>query len=307
MKISITIFFCVYLSLWGDTVEEHLKELDSAFERCKGTFAEYPARRGKTWFVRSAFYFLEPTLIRPALLRQVADRVEADKRIRKILDDVRLGFSWRSPPAEIHVPYTPVTPEIDGQISPLEWKYALVWKGGIPLNKEWQPNDENIFWYVMYDRENLYVSASFEGNDFQIDKKEPYKGDSFELFLMGDPDMQSYWEIVVSPENDRFTGWHMAGKYGERCSRPGIAPHALRTAATKTPSGFSVEIAFPLSALSSLKGAFPFPAGEFRFMMLRTAVEKNSRIRVCVPVPFLYDGHNIYGYMKATFNKQKEN
>ena len=307
MKICITIFFCILFSLWSDTIEDRLKELDSAFEHCEGTFIEYPARKGKTWFIRSAFYFLKPTLIQPALLRQVTNRSEANKRIQEILNDVRQGFSWTTPPAEVLVPYTPIAPEINGQISPEEWKSALIWKGGIPLNKEQMPDNGNIFWRIMYDQEYLYISASFEDNDFQIDKEEPYKGDSFEVFLMGDSDMRSYWEIVVSPENDRFTGWHTAGKYGERCSRPGIAPHALRTAAAKTPSGFSVEIAFPLNALPSLKGTFPFPAEKFRFMMLRIDRRANSHIQTCVPVPFLYDGHNIYGYIKATFNKQREN
>ena len=195
------------------------------------------------------------------------------------------------------------TSVIDWKISPGEWNAAWIQKGGILLNHEDIPNNGNILWRVMFDQEYLYASGTFEDRDLQIDRKEPYKGDSFELFLMGDSAMRSYWEIVVSPGNDRFTGWHMTGKYGERCSRPGIAPQALRTASQKTESGFSVEIAFPLNALISQKGAFPFPAGEFYFMMLWIDKDKESRTQTYTPVPFLYDGHNIYGYMKAVLQK----
>lgn len=270
--------------------------------RGEGTPAEYAARFGKTWYIRSAFYLQRPELIKPALLRQCADSAAAEQRIRKIIDEVRRGFQWKSPLRTVQIPLTAKAPVIDGEISGEEWRNALVLKGEVLLNQELAPRGNSI-WRVMYDQSFLYVAAKFEDENIQINREHPYLGDSLELFLQGEAEMRSYWEIVVSPENDIFTGWHMPGKYGERCSRPGISPRDLKTAAVRTAKGFTVEIAFPFSALPSLSDRLPYPGAALHMMLCRTNRQADGKIAVSAPVPLLYGGHNTYGYINAVLTE----
>ncbi len=302
--VTICVLAALIFHVNGDSPENMLRELDNSFNSCKGTPAEYVVRNSKTWYIRSAFYLLQPKLIEPALRRQCSGAAEATIRIQNIMQEVRRGGQWKYIAPAIYIPFTDTPPEIDGSISPGEWDNALVYKGEVPLNEEKEPPHGESRWRIMYDAGFLYVSADFEDSDLQIDTEHPYRGDALELFLLGDPEMRSYWEVVVSPDNDLFTGWHSVGIYGNRNSQSGITPRQLHTAATRTDRGFSVEIAFPFWALLSQQGAFPFSAKNFRLMLLRTNRNAGEPVRVSTPVPFLYDGHNIYGYIKATLKKR---
>ena len=127
--------------------------------------------------------------------------------------------------------------------------------------------------------------------------------DSAELFLLPEETLNSYWEVIVSPPSNRYTAWHTLGKYGLRSSFP-TAPRNLKTASRRTPRGYCVEIAFPFSALPSLSESLPYPGAVLHLMACRTDLQDGGNLIFSAPVPLLYGGHNIYGYIKAVLQKK---
>lgn len=275
-------------------------ELDQAFNHCAGKPNEYAARATKSWAFRSAVYWLLPEQIAPAIHIQCPSREKAQKIVSQALDDIRRGDRWTTPCANAAIPHSAGgVPLIDGNVTEKEWKHALQWQGEVPLDSEAAACGSSM-WYIQYDDEYLYVGARFDDVKIFVDSRHPYQGDCLEFFICPEPELRAYWEVVVSPDNDCFAAWHSAGTYGERNSRQRVTPVGLRTAAAHTGSGYEVEMAFPFYALFSLRGRLPFPGAALRIMFCRVNRDRASGANcVSAPVPLLYSGHNIYGYIQA--------
>lgn len=280
-----------------------LEELDSLFADCAGTPSEYAVRTAKNWFMRCAFYRLDGSALRPAVELQCRSDAEARKRIRTLSEDVRRGRNWKLPRPELAVPFIGAV-RIDGIISPEEYARSARLEGEIPINEQTVKAGGGHRWYFAWDNRFFYFAAEIADPDIQLCKERPYEADSVELFLLPEPLLSSYWEIVVSPSGERFCAWHTLGKYGQRSSFF-IAPESLKTAARRTGSGYCVEIAFPFSALPSLSERLPYNGAAMFLMVCRTDRQKNGGVAVTAPVPLLYGGHNIYGYIKATLKRQE--
>lgn len=280
-----------------------LEELDSLFETCAGTPSEYAVRSAKNWFMRCAFYRLDSSAVRPAVERQCRTDAEARQRIRTLSEDIRRGQKWKLPQPELSVPFAG-TVQIDGIISPGEYAHTAQLDGEIPVNEPAEKPGGGHRWYFAWNDRFFYFAAEIADSHIQLRKERPYEADSVELFLLPEPSLSSYWEIVVSPSGVRFCAWHTLGKYGQRNSFF-VEPESLKTAARRTGNGYCVEIAFPFSALPSLAERLPYSGASVFLMVCRTDRLKNGGTAVTAPVPLLYGGHNIYGYIKATLKQQE--
>ena len=306
MNMRLLLLFSVFLvpirSFCAETPADYtIPELDRLFAECSGSPAEYAIRTAKNWHSRSAFYRLDLSQVRPAVELQVRSDAEAEKRIRRISEEIRRGLAWSLPRQEVRIPFLSRSPEIDGILSPGEYSGAARFQGEIPIDTPTNQTTGNHLWLFGYDPEFLYFAAEFHDSDIRTNRI-PYLADSAELFLLPEAALNSYWEIVVSPSGDRYTAWHMLGKYGLRSSYP-ATPRKLKTAARRTSRGYCIEIAVPFSALPSLSDPLPYAGAVLHLMVCRTDLRNGRELVFSAPVPLLYGGHNIYGYMKAVLQK----
>lgn len=267
-------------------------ELERLHQRGAGTPAEYLTR---LLFYRSANpprrRFLEARGI-----RQWPFPPEAPESIaawREYLREVERGLNWRTPPPEIPLPFLSAAPEIDGVISPGEWRGALFRSGALPISREGEAPRGECRWFAGADGQRLYFAAERGGGRPERFDGAIYENDCVELFLRPDPELPIYWELIGSPFG-KFAALHMLDQDGTRVSLPLEHRDLWKIASTRTGNGFAVEFSIPRSLLWRLKAA----AGreEIRFVMVQIRREAEGVRRKLVPFPFLYDGHNIFGY-----------
>lgn len=214
---------------------------------------------------------------------------------------IEAGQKWNEPTVTITIPQTDLPVVIDGIPSEEAWQSAHVWNGDYrtfvnePRAFHLHRRDTGSRWMVMRDSSHLYFSGTFRDQDLVIHPKKLFRGDGFELFLLPEPALRSYWELIVAPDGSSYSGWNMKNHTGDPVTVPGILPKHTRFAAFRGPDNFSVEIAFPLAGLPSLSGK----TERIRFMLFRTNNIPETQNALCydTPVPFLYDGHNLNGYI----------
>jgi hypothetical protein len=157
----------------------------------------------------------------------------------------------------------------------------------------------------MWDEDYLYFAAKFKDPSVKSyeygikGKPSPWDGDCLEVFILPSFRMKAYWEIVVNPENKKFDGFHRVSRYGNFADGHEEDMSGLKHFAKVLPDGYVVEIAVPFKELPNyMLGNKPVAGQTFYFMMVRT--EDGQRRS---PRPFLYDGHNVFGYFEAELLK----
>lgn len=267
-------------------------ELERLYQRGAGTPAEYLTR---LLFYRSANpprrRFLEARGIRQWPL--APDAPECVAAWREYLREVERGLNWRESPPEIPLPHLVPAPEIDGVISSGEWRGAQFRTGELPIGAGEGARQGETRWFAGADERRIYFAA--ECGDGRPERAEGaiYENDCVELFLRPEPELPVYWEWIGSPFGN-FSALHMLDRDGTRVSLPLKRRDLWQIASTRSGNGFAVEFSIPRSLLWQLKG------GEGRkaigFVMVRIRRDKDGVRRKLVPFPFLYDGHNIFGY-----------
>lgn len=286
--------------------EYQVPEADAALEReldyyCtnrSGSPAEFRAD-----YVRSAF----GQIVRGQLLRRKA--VPSDAEARRILtglrDEIRTGWTWKEAPREVTIPYLSRAPEIDGCVNPAEWADALVFREEY-LRSSVTRRTPAAVWRIGYEREYLYWSAEIPDSDVQVNSRKPYMADSLELFVMPEIRLRTYCEVVIHPGPGSYTRWCTTGHGGvyQLCD---WTPEGFHYTVKRTESGWSAEARLAFRELPGyLLGNRPEAGQQIRFQLIRTDLSGGRRTYT-TPVPFLYDGHNIYGYIRATLGKQNRN
>ncbi len=250
----------------------------------------------------------------PSLTRECAalrgepeiDRQEAAGRIARFYDLARLGFTSAFPEAAT-LPELKQRPLLDGVLSPGEYEPAITFYGEYPLNgTEGLESERNSVWHLGVYDDSLWCAASFE--DLEIHSVLPerdgapiYTGDSLEFFLRPNLDAVFYFEFIIGPEGQFFGRLHGNNPYGTHVVLAEVAPPEI--AVRREEGKLTYEFAFPLRELV-------FPAcirrkrNEFSFMMVRTNRNGGSWLK-STPVPFLYDGHNIFGYLPVVRPKRQ--
>ena len=106
-------------------------------------------------------------------------------------------------------------------------------------------------------------------------------------------------EFIANPAGSLWELMHVNNPWGGSVTLANALRTGARAAAVRTGEGFSVELVLPLQEFHGVWCRRPpRPGDRFEFILVRTRLDngvytKNS------PVPFLYDGHNIFGYIRA--------
>lgn len=267
------------------------------FDRGIGTPAEYATRlRGQANF--------EGAVLRHGAGPEIYAR--AVKKLAALHDDAEIGFAWPCPVPSADIPLLAAPPRVDGRLDEDEWRGARVWRGEYALNNPDKDEDRESEWRVAWDGERLCVG--FRASDRAVacfvnapERGESiHKGDSLELFLRPDMDDALYYEFIVNPAGALWPLKHALNVWGGyvNLADPFVC-EGMEYAARIVDGGFVVEMALPLRALHGAWCRRPPRAGdEFGFILVRTNRDGADYAK-SAPVPFLYDGHNVYGYIRA--------
>lgn len=267
-------------------------ELERLYRQGMGTPAEYLTR---LLFYRSVNpprkRFLEERGIRQWPFP--ANEPESIAAWQEYLREVERGLKWRTPPPEISLPYLVPAPEIDGVISSGEWRGALFRSGELPIGAGEEARQRKTRWFAGMDERWIYFATECNDGVPERGSGVIYENDCVELFLRPDPELPLYWEFIGNPFGE-FSALHMLDRDGTRVSLPLKRRDLWKIASTQAENGFSVEFSIARSLLWRLEGGQDDRA--IRFVMVRIRRGGDGVCRKLVPFPFLYDGHNVFGY-----------
>ena len=267
--------------------------LVSIFRASKGTPYQFKAKE----------VIYDYNQVRRALLVR-RDYMLSDEEIRNNLkqleNELQKAAAWPFEPERHGLPRTSAAPEIDGDCSEAAWEKALAFRGAFPAGGTERRNDSSV-WKLMYDENHLYFAAEFPDSDLQRGEPgRPFYGDSFELFILPEKRYCTYVELVFSPWNERHTKWVHQTPRG-RAEITDYSPDSLLVRTEIMPGGWRLEGRIAFGELPSyLRGGPPQSGETLHVMMVRIDRNQPEERTLFVPVPFLPDGHNIYGYMKLT-------
>ncbi len=233
----------------------------------------------------------------------------------RIYDEVRMGQDWKVPVEQVVIPRLAAPPEIDGAIRPEEWRNALVFRGEYPLNSSERSEEHSqTAWRIGWHGSCLYAAAEFRDRDivsyhgrFDTPDIPPlYLGDAFELFLRPLESKPLYYEYLVNPQGDLWALVHVNDPCGSWIRINDDFATAAKTAVRRTADGYTVELAVPLrEQYGPWNRRAPRIGDRFSFMMVRTNRDNGNYCRG-TPVPLLYEGHNIFGYIRAELGGEND-
>lgn len=257
--------------------------------RGRGTPAEFMACRFYT--LRSARW-----AVRDERTRGGIPYPDAVKQLADFYREFQKGETWKEKPRRIAFPQLDAAPVLDGRLAPEEWKGAAAFLGEYPIGSaEPDRNYPDSRWYVGIYRDALYVGAGFRDSDVRIssgtsfDEPDPmYRGDSLEIFVRPDTDRLLYREFLVNPDGKCWELRHKASPFGQWDMLDSRVDSGMEARTSTGPDGFCFEVKIPLR----------FELGaRWSFMLVRGNRDSDRECRYSMPVPLLYDSHNIYGYI----------
>jgi len=241
-----------------------------------------------------------------------SEKAEAREELNAIRDQILIGQNW---PIKTHeeclIPYAKIKPDFCGPDAPV-WKQATHFGNEYNLNAVTEIKN-GADWYICWDEKYLYFAARLpddhvESVEYGKSLKSPWDGDCLEIFTMPSMRLKTYWELVINPAGKIFHGLQRNNARGGFSASldedmPGLKTHTkILHNSSGGDEGYFIEVAIPFHELPNyMLGNKPEPGQSVYFMMVRTNDGKRS-----APRPFLYDGHNIFGYIKGTLVKSKE-
>lgn len=238
-----------------------------------------------------------------AILRGEDLYPEAVKTLARIRNEAELGFTWQHPVPVARLPRLAAAPKIDGIWEEAEWRDALRFEGEFVMNRDEKTRQSRpSLWLAGWRDGHLYVAVRFPDEEihaFREPAKPIHLGDSLELFVRPAADESLYFEFIVSPEGTLWARKHIFSDWGGYITLRDQADRGVRCAAKRDDAGYAIEIAVPFEQLhSKWIRRPPQPGDAFTFMMVRTSLDGENYSK-STPVPFLYDGHNVFGYFLA--------
>lgn len=221
----------------------------------------------------------------------------------KLKDDIDRGKAWSYRPAHVIIPKAVRKPVIDGIMEPEAWDGALAFSGSYKINTL-EMTDPRTTWKIMYDDKYLYFCATFKDDEIGIDYDNPYFKDAFELFVKPSARLDNYIELNVTPDGHRYSTWCVwSGKHPYDLNKTEL--ESFKAAGVVSDDGFTVEGCLGFIDLPGYQlGNKPQSGQTIHFMMLKTNWDHTIPPRKMgvqdTVVPFLYDGHNVRGYIPAT-------
>ena len=247
-------------------------------QKVRGTQAQYYAARRSGTFLQDARRVLAGAKI-PGVSFE-----EALRRLRIFRRNIEAGLQWRqdSPQREIKLK--------------LSGTKDTVFRGEYDLGTRHLRSDAE--WRIGCDAEYFRVSADFPVSSPRIDSAAPWRGDCLEIFIRPDRQSTLYREIIAVPDGSVYSVLnafdpHRATQLnlGGRHNREGI-----KNQVTAEKGRLQYNCLIPWKLLEKYT---PFPVRSFSFMLVRTRCGSRGRVIFSSPVPHLYSGHNIFGYLNA--------
>ncbi len=189
------------------------------------------------------------------------------------------------PPAAVECRFTEKPPTIDGDLDDDAWKnaatidnFAMPWLGIGPSGGFPKPEKATRA-KILWDRENLYVSADLDDADLYADIAEHdgqiWDNDVFEVFLKPAVDKPSYYEFQVNAKNAQFDCFiprrgHVGRfrKLHDFAIESSVKLRGTLDTWTDTDKGWSVEMRIPWTDFMH-SGGRPEPGDEWRFALCR--------------------------------------
>lgn len=239
--------------------------------------------------------------------RQSGDLAAAVRRLAECRRRIQRGMEWRIVLPEKKIPRMKHSPVPDGRISEQELEECLLFRGEYPLDAASRNRAfADSLWLLGWKEDFLYLAVSFRDDDPEIyhgkkecaDGKYLYLGDCLEFFVRPQLEKTQYFECLINGAGDFWMLSHIPGYWGgftsvdRECSAPGA-----RIGGTWRNGCFILEAVLPFRIWHGEWCARPpRPGDRFSFMMLR-ANRRKSEYGFSTPVPFLFGGHNLYGYL----------
>lgn len=240
---------------------------------------------------------------------QTGDRAAAVRKLADCRRKLRQGMAWNVHLPEQKIPYMIHTPIPDGKISIREREEALAFYGEHPLGEtEKDSRFPESLWLIGWNGEMLYLAVSFRDEQPELRHgksgcpkgSELYLGDCLEFFLRPQLQKLPYFELLMNPAGEFWMLSHLPGYWGGFTPIDRECPASGAIVKGSMQNGFyTIEALLPFRIWH---GAWcsraPRPGDRFSFMMLRTNRSGASHT-LSTPVPFLYSGHNLYGYLRG--------
>ncbi len=223
----------------------------------------------------------------------------AVQKLAELRNEAQLGFDWKHPVPEAKLPRL-TAPRIDGIPEEAEWRNALRWEGEFVMSCD--PKTAQAVpsvWCAGWDERYFYLTVRFPDDEINALPELIHNGDCLELFIRPCGRENIYFEFIVNPDGILWMRKHAFSDWGGSFV---IAEHpgdGVLHAAKRDDKGYSVELAIPFDILHSKWNRRSPRAGDsFSFMAARINLDGKCRTK-SAPVPFLYDGHNVFGYFNA--------
>lgn len=295
MRIHPAVILMGICSVLPATETQQIDELEALCRRSRNTPAAYRAKLyHDAYFVRCTEALNGPSF----------EKKKALSELQRLKREVSAGRAWQIPPLIVKIPFLARPPVIDGKIEPEEWRDALFFNREYPLNQKGALPECGAFWYIGWNHEYIFFAARIVDPDLLPGPAgKPFIGDAAEIFLHPDKRLSDYLETVVSC-NGRC---YQAKAAQTEMRHFDLAPLKKTNAVTAVKtfgSGYCVEGKIPFSALPGyLLGNPPHPGESMNFMLICCRLNRKGKYTRTTPYPFLYDGHNIYGYIQGTLAK----
>lgn len=217
-----------------------------------------------------------------------------------IFRSIPAGMTWKIPRMQATVPRLTNSPDVDGNVSLEEWKDALTFSGEYRQDKKLDGPEQKSTWRIAGDDTYLYLAAEFPDSDVLCSSgQEMYQDDCLEFFIRPDAKSPLYHEILLNADGNLWHSLHaLRGK--ERWIRLESNAENWSVAGRRTSSGYSIEAKIPWDAFR-FHDCNHVPGRRFEFMLVRINRSGGEAAEATTPVPQLYGGHNVFGYIQAKF------
>jgi hypothetical protein len=302
VKLTLTFLFYAFWRVAAVSPEqilhaEFVADGNTFYNSGKGTPAEYITNmRGK--------------LIREAAIVRGGECGNYQEAVQKLADCYEMaqtGMTWKQTPVVVPLKKLFRRPTIDGRFCLAEWTEANQFQGEFLLGKTKKSNLFDTQWLIGTYENSLFIAVRFQDVDqnsipYQAGKSSPWLGDALEVFIRPDLKDLFYYELVVNLEGELCTFWHLNDPYGGYHRLKECTNTAIKVKTSRTAREIIFELEIPMNELHpAWCQQLPKKGDVFSFMLCRSNCDNWGKRHVTTPVPFLYDGHNIFGYISAIF------
>lgn len=237
------------------------------------------------------------------------------------------GRTWPKPPS-VAVPHVATPPVIDGNLDEAAWAAAVTFTNSYPFNETNVATECHTTYRILWDTNALYFAFDCADADVVAPvqpRDDPvYRDDCVEMFILPEPRLRTYWELIVSPSSCIFDslqskkpnewGPVMDPTQNIEGLRIGVKVRGTPNDSTDRDQGYSVELAVPFNQLPGFARSTPTPGSTLSLMLVRLdrnntlsttngVTSTNSVFKCYAFTPLLSWGHNIWNHSTLTLQR----